>query len=150
MSGKVALLDVNVLVALFDPDHVHHDVAHGWFAGQRTSGWATCPLTEVGFVRTTVALSKGRELITAPRMLEGLQAFIASGHHHFWTDELSLGDAGTFDSDAVIGPQQLTDVYLLGLAVKHDGVLATFDRRLPVWAVKGATTAHLAVLSPVV
>lgn len=68
-----------------------------------------------------VALSKGRDLITAPRMLEGLQAFIGSGHHHFWPDQLSLGDPRAFDGDAVIRHQQLTDVYLLGLAVKHEG-----------------------------
>jgi predicted nucleic acid-binding protein len=49
--ARIALLDVNVLVAFFDPDHVHHDLAHDWFAGQRRSGWATCAITESGFVR---------------------------------------------------------------------------------------------------
>jgi uncharacterized protein len=48
---RVALLDVNVLVALFDPDHVHHEAAHGWFAANRAAGWATCPLTENGLIR---------------------------------------------------------------------------------------------------
>jgi predicted nucleic acid-binding protein len=46
-----ALFDVNVLIALFDPAHVHHESAHAWWKANQSSGWATCPLTENGFVR---------------------------------------------------------------------------------------------------
>lgn len=143
----VALLDVNVLVALFDPDHVHHDVAHDWFADHRKRGWATCPLTENGFIRTAVALSKAREPLGVSELAEGLRTFAASGFHEFWADDLSIIDEGAFDLDGVFGHQQFTDVYLLGLAVRRQGVLATFDRKIPLAAVKGATSAHLAFLA---
>jgi len=145
-SRPVALLDVNVLVALFDPDHVHHDVAHDWFAHHRTRGWATCPLTENGFIRTAVALSKARAPLGASELADRLRSFTASGFHAFWPDDLRLLDEDLFDLDGVFGHHQLTDIYLLGLAVRHKGVLATFDRKIPCAAVKGATAAHLAVL----
>ncbi|HWJ56793.1 MAG TPA: hypothetical protein VNR90_11235, partial [Vicinamibacterales bacterium] len=60
--SRIALLDVNLLVALFDPDHVHHDISHDWFAEQRGVGWATCPLTENGLVR----------VLSSPRASTGL------------------------------------------------------------------------------
>lgn len=145
---RVALLDVNVVVALFDPDHVHHEVAHDWFADHRANGWATCPLTENGFLRTALALSKAREPIGVAELVGGMRTFTSSGHHEFWQDSVSLMDDQLFDAEQVAGRQQLTDVYLLALAVKHKGVLATFDRRIPVAAVKGARREHVEVLAP--
>jgi toxin-antitoxin system PIN domain toxin len=142
------LLDVNLLVALFDPDHVHHEIAHDWFADHRKRGWATCPLTENGFIRTAVALSKAREPLGASDLADHLRTFTSSGFHEFWEDEPSVLDEDLFDLGAVFGHQLLTDVYLLGLAVTHKGVLATFDRKIPLASVKGATAAHLAVLAP--
>lgn len=147
-TRPVALLDVNVLVALFDPDHVHHDAAHDWFADQRKHGWATCPLTENGFIRTVAALSRAREPIAASELAERLRRFTESEFHRFWADELSLRDDGVFALEHVGGHQQLTDVYLLALVVKRGGVLATFDRKIPVRAVLGATPSHLAALAP--
>lgn len=146
-KARVALLDVNVLIALFDPAHVHHEVAHDWFADRRSAGWATCPLTENGFLRTAAALAGGRAAIGLAELTDGLRTFAASGRHEFWADEISLRDEEIFDTDLVFGHQQLTDIYLLGLAVRHKGVLATFDRKIPVDAVKGATRDHLAVLA---
>ena len=148
-AGHVALLDVNVLVALFDPDHIHHDVAHDWFADSRSRGWATCPLTENGFVRTAAALARSREPIGVPSLVEGLRTFTSSGRHAFWPDDISLLNGALFDAELSFGHQQLTDIYLLGLAVQRKGVLATFDRRIPMGAVKGATRAHVEILEPV-
>ena len=147
-QGRVALLDVNVLVALFDPDHIHHDIAHDWFADHRRSGWATCPLTENGFLRTASRLARARDPIALATLEQALRTFTASGDHQFWRDELTLLDEDAFDLTTVHGHQQLTDVYLLGLAVKHKGALATFDRAVPVEAVKGARREHLSVLEP--
>ena len=145
--ARVSLLDVNVLVALFDPDHVHHDLAHDWFADHVQDGWATCPVTENGFVRV---VSHPRFLATPLRSavaLDQLRKFCASGHHHFWADSVSLRDAALFDLSAAGGHRQITDVYLLGLATSMKGRLATFDRTIPLAAVKGAKTDHFAVIA---
>jgi toxin-antitoxin system PIN domain toxin len=141
-----ALLDVNVLVALFDPDHVHHDAAHAWLGTNRSAGWATCPLTENALVRILAnpAYSGAREQPT--QIVRRLQTFCASGHHLFWPDDISLRDARLFASKLPIGHQQLTDIYLLGLAKKNDGSLATFDRTIPLTAVVGAKREHLTVI----
>ena len=141
--ARVALLDVNVLVALFDPDHVHHDVAHDWFAGQRRHGWATCPLTENGLVRVLSNPAYRDEPLRALAVVALLQRFRTSGHHVFWPDAVSLTDPGLFD--AVVGHRQVTDVYLLGLAVSRRGWLAAFDPSIPV---VGATADALQVIAP--
>ncbi len=143
MPGPVALLDVNVLIALFDPDHIHHDVAHDWFADNRSRGWATCPLTQNGFVRTAAALARTREPVSVRVLAEGLRTFTASGRHSLWPDDVSLLDATVFNHTVLLGHQQLTDIYLLGLAVKHKGVLVTFDRKIPIEAVTGASKTHV-------
>jgi toxin-antitoxin system PIN domain toxin len=144
--SRVSLLDVNVLVALFDPDHVHHDLAHDWFTDHRTDGWATCAVTENGFVRV---VSNPGYRPDAPRpaiALDLLRRFCDSGHHHFWADEVSLRDAALFNLAAARGHRQVTDVYLLGLAKRKGGRLATFDRTIPPGTVKGARSDSLAVI----
>ena len=145
---RVALLDVNVLVALFDPDHVHHEVAHDWFADRRGLGWATCPLTENGFLRTASRLPRTREPVAVSALVHGLRTFTSSGHHEFWTDTVTLLDERLFNAELVRGHQQLTDIYLLGLAVKRNGTLATFDQKMFIAVVKGARQEHLEVLAP--
>lgn len=145
---RVALLDVNVLLALFDPAHVHHDIAHDWFADHSPGRWATCPLTENGFLRTAASVARSAAPLSVADLADALRTFRASGRHEFWSDEITVTNERVFDAEAVLGYQQLTDVYLLALAVKRDGMLATFDRRIPLAAVKGATREHLAVLGP--
>ncbi len=141
---RPALLDVNVLIALFDPDHVHHDAAHAWFGNHRASGWATCPLTENAAVRILSNPAYGASAAQPIELARRLAAFRDSGHHTFWPDDVSLCDTGVFD--LVVGHRHLTDVYLLGLAVAHDGFLATFDRSIPLKAVRGARPPDLLVL----
>ena len=146
--SRVALLDVNVLVALFDPEHVHHDLAHDWFADQRTHGWATCPITENGFVRV---LTNPKYPAGHPRPLDvvdRLRTFCASGQHRFIADTLSLTDHRVFNAALIRGHRQLTDVYLLGLAKRAGATLATFDRTIPLAAVIGASQAQLTVVAP--
>jgi len=144
---KVALLDVNVLIALFDPAHVHHEVAHDWFADHREIGWATCPLTENGFLRAASRVARAGEFVTVPALVDRLRKFRSSGHHEFWPDEISLLDEQLFNTHLARGHQQLTDIYLLGLAVKRGGRLVTFDQRVPLGAVKGARREALEALS---
>jgi hypothetical protein len=141
-----ALLDVNVVVALFDPNHIRHDAAHQWFAEHRASGWATCPLTENGVIRV---LSNPAYSSVAERpqdVARRLAAFRASGHHVFWSDDVSVCDNTLFGLS--IGHRQLTDVYLLGLATAHDGCLATFDRSVPLKAVRTARSHNLEIIQP--
>jgi len=146
--ARVALLDVNVLVALFDPDHIHHDLAHDWFADHRAAGWATCPLTENAFVRI-VSNPRYRPDAARPGLvIAQLRRFCESGQHHFWAATVSLRDDDLFVVDAARGHRQLTDLYLLGLARKMGGALATFDRTIPLAAVKGIRSDQLAVIAP--
>ena len=146
---RVALLDVNFLVALFDADHVHHEIAHDWFADNRAAGWATCPLTENGLVRVLTNPRYGSTISALPAILERLQKFRASGDHHFWSDGVSLTDTSLFKSGLIRGYRQLSDVYLLGLARKNGGCLVTFDRSISTLAVPGASVHDLQVVGPV-
>jgi len=142
------LLDVNVLVALFDPDHIHHQAAHAWFASARDSGWATCPLTENGLVRVLSNPAYPGRRTTVADAVERLGLFTLSGDHTRWPDDISLLDPAHIVPHQLTGHRQVTDAYLLGLAVYHGGTLATFDRSLGMQAVVGAKEQHLAVLSP--
>jgi toxin-antitoxin system PIN domain toxin len=139
-----ALLDVNLLVALFDPAHVHHGRARSWWSGERNRGWASCPLTQNGFLRVVSNPGYPRPL-TPGQALAALRAQIALPGHAFWPDDASIADADLFDHRRIVGPGQITDVYLLALAVKNGGRLATFDRAIPLAAVRGALARHLAV-----
>jgi hypothetical protein len=138
-----ALLDVNVLLALFDPDHVHHDPAHGWLAENRGDGWATCPLTENGLVRILSNPNYSGRRTTVQDAVDRLATFRTSGGHEFWPDSVSLCQEGLFVFPHVSGYRQLTDVYLLALAVQHGGRLATFDHGIRPDAVAGAGSDHL-------
>ena len=145
--SHLALLDVNLLVALFDSDHIHHDLAHDWFADHRADGWATCAVTENGFVRVLANPAYGLGAMRPQEIVERLGRFCASGHHEFWCDTVSLRDTTLFRTSFVRGHGQLTDVYLLGLAKKLGGRLATFDRTIPLGAVVGASRDTLHVIS---
>jgi hypothetical protein len=143
---SIALLDVNVLVALFDSGHVHHEPAHAWFAAHRSAGWATCPLTENGVIRILANPAYSGVHEPAAAIAERLRTFCASGQHTFWSDSLSLRDHRLFAWSMPVGWRLLTDVYLLGLAKRHEGRLATFDRHIPLGAVTGADARHLALI----
>lgn len=145
--ARVALLDVNVLIALFNPNHIHHEPAHDWFADNLRLGWATCPLTENAFLRILGNPAQGAAFVRVPDLMDHLRKFCASEQHEFWPAGLSLRDERQFDLTLARG-RHLTDVYLLGLAVSHAGRLVTFDRTIPLGAVKGATAASLEVISP--
>jgi toxin-antitoxin system PIN domain toxin len=143
----VALLDVNLLVALFDPDHIHHDLAHDWFEDHHQGGWATCPVTETGFIRVLANPAYGATVTRPAELVERLARFCSTPQHVFWPDAVSLSDPEIFTPAMIRGHRQVTDVYLLGLAKKMGGCLATFDRTIPLGAVAGATRSMLAIIS---
>ena len=142
-----ALLDINVLIALLDPDHVFHNRAHGWWKRQSKNGWASCPLTENGVVRIMSNPAYSRAAQFSPGdLIERLDVFARLSDHQFWSDDLSLRDKTSFLRDRLHASRAITDVYLLALAVKHQGSLATFDQSIPVSAVPGAAAASLSVI----
>ena len=140
-----ALLDVNVLIALLDMDHVHHTVAATWLLANIDSGWASCPLTQNGCIRIMAQPSYPNALPPA-QVAQRLGEAAATVHHTFWADDLSLLEAGVVRWDSVLGSRQVTDVYLLALAVHNRGRFVTFDRAVPHRAVRGAEAEHLVVL----
>ncbi len=144
---RPALLDVNLLIALCDPDHVHHELAHDWFADNRRHGWATCPATENGFLRVLSNPGYGSAVHRIPDLTTLLRSFCSDSNHQFWAAGVSLRDPTIFKPALIGGHRQVTDVYLLGVAKKHGGCLATFDRTIPLHAVIGADASTLAVIS---
>jgi hypothetical protein len=142
----IGLLDVNTLVALFDPEHVHHAGAHEWLAENRTLGWATCPLSENGLIRVISHPKYPGRRTSVEDAVERLARFRDSGTHTFWADSISFCDSGRLSLRHVRGHRQVTDVYLLALAVENGGRLVTFDRSILPETVAGASSRHLEIL----
>lgn len=141
-----ALLDVNVLVALFDPAHPNHEDAHRWFGRNRKHAWATCAVTINGCIRVLSSPSYPTVDATPAEAASRLRVLCGASEHRFWRESVSLLDGGLFRLEAVTGHRQVTDMYLLGMAVRHGGRLATFDRSIPLKAVRGARAEHLEIL----
>ena len=140
-----ALLDVNVLIALLDADHSLHKRATQWFGEHARAGWASCPITENGCARI-MSHPGYPNALPVQAVMARLAEARTGGLHEFWPDDISLLDAQVADSARIHGPRQITDVYLLGLAVRNGGRLVTFDRAISVSAVRGAEAKHLAVV----
>ena len=140
-----ALLDVNVLIALLDADHSLHPRATSWFRSRARTGWASCPITQNGCVRIMSHPGYPNPL-PVRAVIEHLSAACASKVHEFWPDDVSLLDIRVADPSRIHGPRQLTDLYLLALAVSHGGQFVSFDASIARDAVKGAEPRHLLVL----
>jgi toxin-antitoxin system PIN domain toxin len=143
---SIALLDVNVLVALVDPAHQNHEDAHRWFGRNRKYGWATCPITINGCIRVLSNPAYPTVDVTPAEAGRLLRTACSSPEHHFWEDSVSLLDDSLFRLAAIRGHQQITDAYLLGLAVRNHGLLATFDQGIPWKAVTGASPGNLVLI----
>jgi len=140
------LLDVNVWVALFDDAHVFSAAANTLIQRPRVQ-IATCPLIENGVVRVLNLPSYGRGGPPGlKRVRTQLQRACNDLDHAFWPDDVTLRDDTLFNFDRVHGHNQVTDAYLLALAVRHGGSLVTFDRAITLDAVRGAKPKHLTVL----
>jgi len=140
-----ALLDVNVLIALLDAGHLHHGLAMDWLAGEIGHGWASCPITQNGCIRIMSQPAYPAALPTGEVALR-LREAAASPDHTFWADSIDLLQTDAIDWQRVLGHRQVTDAYLLALAVHHRGRLVTFDTRIAVDAVRHARAKHLVVL----
>ena len=140
-----ALLDVNVLVALLDRTHLHHRVATDWLAANVSRGWASCPLTQNGCVRI-LSLPSYRNAQSPSAVADRLGQATGNKSHEFWPDSVSVVEKGRLHWDRVLSSRQITDVYLLALAVARGGRLVTLDRSIAIEAVPGAVAKHLLVL----
>lgn len=143
---SIALLDVNVLVALFDLAHSKHEEALDWLGRNRKSGYATCPITFNGCVRILSNPAYPIMKATPTDVIERLRKFCSEPDHHFWADAVTLADETLFRASMIGGHQKITDAYLLGLAVRNHGRLATFDRSIPMKAVLGAENRNLILI----
>jgi|GEM_PF-259413 len=132
-----ALLDTNFLIALFDAAHVHHATAQAWLIENRRLGWATCPLTQNGYIRIFSHPAYPSSL-PVPGIARRLRQATAAADREFWADAVSLTDPKRFDLTRAPHPRYLTDAYLLGLAVDLKARLQTFGQGIPAGAVRGA------------
>jgi len=138
----VSLLDVNLLIALAWPSHVHHQAALAWFRENQPSGWATCPLTESGFVRVSSNPQALPEAKTPRESILLLQRIVSLPHHQFWHDDVSLATSVLFDATRLSGYRQVTDAHLVTLALQRAGRLATLDRKISSLVPRGRTASE--------
>jgi toxin-antitoxin system PIN domain toxin len=140
------LLDVNVLVALLDSAHAFSTKAYEWLDTQPRQ-IATCPIVENGVVRVMSSPGYSATHRATPiQVAQALQSMTGQLDHQFWPDDASILDEKAFDVGRLHGHRQITDAYLLALAVRHRGGLATFDAAVPLSGVRGATKRHLTLL----
>jgi toxin-antitoxin system PIN domain toxin len=126
----ICLLDVNVLIALLWPAHQHHMKAQHWFAHNAQQGWATCAMTQAAFVRIVSNPAFSSRAVSPRDALVVLSGSLDHPAHRFWTEDLSVADALSQFRRRLLGHQQVTDAYLLALAIHKKGRLATLDASL--------------------
>ena len=134
-------IDDDVLFALNDEGHIHHLTASRWLAQHMHLGWASCPLTQNGMLRI-MSQASYKNVQGLSVLFEKLRNETSQPYDVFWPNDISLLDQAFIDADKLLSPRQLTDAYLLALAVKHGGRLITLDKRIPLNSVKGAKTMH--------
>jgi len=137
-----SLLDVNVIIALLDVDHSLHVRAMDWFSEHGHEGWASCPIVQNGCIRI-MSHPRYPSALTAKHVVERLREATDDATHEFWADDISVLDMSRFDAARIHGPRQLTDLYLLALAVNRGGRFVTFDASIPTTAVTRFAPAHL-------
>jgi toxin-antitoxin system PIN domain toxin len=134
----VFLLDANVLITLAWPDHPFHEKVGQWFVRYSRSGWATCPFTQAAFVRVLSNPAFSAHALTPRNALRVLESNLSLPGHHFWPDAIPVLDAVKVVEHRLTGHRQITDAYLLGLAIHNRGKLATMDSGIRAWDVDGA------------
>lgn len=138
----VALPDVNVLIALAWPIHVHHELAHDWLERHGEGSWATCPLTQSGFVRVSSNPSAVPAAKSPREAILALESILARPHHVFLADDFSIADRRHVATDRLVGYRQVTDAHLLGVALKNGAQLVTLDRALVSLVPTGFDPTH--------
>lgn len=137
------LLDVNVLIAVLDPEHIHHRASRNFFTEAQSEGWATCPLTENGFIRICGQYAYSEGKFTPETACEMLTILCRLPVHQFWGDSISLRDKKRFS--CLPASKKLTDLYLFGLAISRGGKLAAFDRRINPRELPGGEDAYFLI-----
>jgi uncharacterized protein len=128
---KVALLDTNVLVALVWPNHQFHAAAHRWFGAEARHGWATCALTQLGFVRLSSNPAFTPRAVRPSHAAALLADLVRHKQHRFWPSPEATRPKIFLQA---LGHEQVNDAYLVALAEKKKGRLVTFDTRVPAHA----------------
>jgi uncharacterized protein len=141
-----ALLDINVLIALLDGSHVHHGLVTEWLAHNLDAGWASCPITQNGCIRL-LSQPAYPNAVPVAQVAQRLTDAARHPSHVFWPDTISLLQPDGVVWDRILGSRQVTDVYLLALAVRHDGRFVTLDRGIALAAVTAAESRHLVTLA---
>jgi hypothetical protein len=131
------LLDVNILISLAWPEHVHFAKVREWFARNARKGWATCPMVEAGFIRIVSNPAFSLRSISVKQAIDGLRSSRKAESYQFWPDGISFPDASRLVENSITSHQQVTDAYLVALAVKNRGKLATLDRGILRFAPAG-------------
>lgn len=144
----VTLLDVNVLVALAWPNHVHHARARACFDGLQDCGWATCSITQAGFVRVSSNRAAIPEARTPTEATALLGRMVALPGHRFWADDVPVTAEDVVPVERVVSYRQVTDAHLLTLAVRRGGMLATFDRGISELPPPGSDASECVLLIP--
>jgi toxin-antitoxin system PIN domain toxin len=143
----VSLLDINVLIALAWPNHQHHHAAHMWFVGQTPEQFATCPMTQCGFVRISSNPKIIPDALSTADAVVLLQRITTHLDHVFWQDDIELSDPAYIRSRQLRGHRQVTDAYLFGLCLKRGGRFATFDAGVMSLAANKNEVASILVIS---
>lgn len=128
------LLDVNVLIALSWPTHLHHPDAVAWFTARGSTPWATTTITQLGFIRVSSNRSVLPDARSPSEAAAVLRALTELEGHEYWPDDLEPAQSPQMHSERIIGHRQVTDAHLLALAQRHDGCVATFDRAMATLA----------------
>jgi uncharacterized protein len=128
--SPVCLLDANVLIAMTWPTHEAHGKVQHWLANRGRDKWASCPFTQTAFVRILSNPAFSPNALTPTDALALLQSNLEHPAHQFWPDDMTLLEAVVRLRPRIVGHQQVTDAYLLGLAIHRKGKLATLDRGL--------------------
>ena len=144
----VGLLDVNVLVALAWPTHVHHEGANRWFGRGRKAGWATCPATQAGFLRVVSNPNFSPDALTPREAFAHLEKIVALTGHVLWPDDTPLIGSRFFAQEKVVGYRQVTDAHLLAVALRHGGTLVTYDRGARSLIPRGFPAEAVELLAP--
>lgn len=125
---NTALLDVNVLVALLWPAQESHPKVQNWFKRRASEGWATCPQTQAGFVRIVSNPAFSPSAVSPGEAAQALRKSLAHPNHEYWPADVSYLTAIEPFEGQIVGHKQVSDAYLLGLAIRHKGKLVTMDR----------------------
>ena len=140
-----SLLDINVIISLLDSGHVMHGAAIHWMERELNHGWATCPITQNGVLRIMSQPAYPNHRPVA-QVAERLEEACKHASHVFWAEQISLLKKGLIRWERMLGHRQITDSYLLALAVTHGGRFVSFDQRICVDLVPDASQTHLAII----